>query len=463
MLVFLQAKGIAHENEYLSQLEAENRRIAIIPDSKSLSDRVQLTIDAMHRGEDVVYQAAFHSGCWHGFADFLERSSVPSILGDWSYDVVDTKLSTSVSENYIVQLSIYCMLIAKVQGCYPSRMSIVLGNGCIETLRPDDYVHSVADSQRNLEDFLSDDAVRSTTVPDPCAYCGMCRWRDRCNHEWEAVDHLSLVANIRTTQREKLVAAGISTVVELAEMPDDQHVSGMPLETLERLRIQARLQVAVRGTDDHLYHLLPYSEGKGLARMPKPSAADLFFDMEGDPLYPGGLEYLFGVHVGDPEYGVYRAYWGHDRLEEKKALEEFLDFVTAHIARYPDAHIYHYNHYEVSAIKRLVAAHATREAIVENLLSQNWFVDLLKVVREGILISEPRYTLKNIEHFYMPRRTGEVATAADSVVAYERWRVEGYQQMLVEIEHYNAIDCRSTALLRDWLLSILSPNTVNNI
>ncbi len=59
----------------------------------------------------------------------------------------------------------------------------------------------------------------------------------------------------------------------------------------------------------------------------------------------------------------------------------------------------------------------------------------------------------------MPKRAGDVATAVDSIVAYEKWRAVGEQQILDGIEHYNAVDCRSTALLRDWLLSVRPPGT----
>ena len=52
---------------------------------------------------------------------------------------------------------------------------------------------------------------------------------------------------------------------------------------------------------------------------------------------------------------------------------------------------------------------------------------LLKVVREALIISESSYSLKKVEHFYMSKRGGEVATAADSIVAYEQWRVNGDQ------------------------------------
>ena len=36
------------------------------------------------------------------------------------------------------------------------------------------------------------------------------------------------------------------------------------------------------------------------------------------------------------------------------------------------------------------------------------FVDLYKVVREAIRVSEPAYSLKNLETFYMEKRTGTV-------------------------------------------------------
>ena len=145
------------------------------------------------------------------------------------------------------------------------------------------------------------------------------------------------------------------------------------VDILGRLQAQARLQVAVRGTDHHIYELLPALQGKGFTRIPRPADADLFFDMEGDPLYDGGLEYLFGVHVGSPESGEFHAFWGHDRASEKRALEDFLHFVTGHLAEHPDTHIYHYNHYEVTAVRRLAMAHATREAVVDDLLRRRKF------------------------------------------------------------------------------------------
>ncbi|WP_296540595.1 ribonuclease H-like domain-containing protein, partial [Rhizorhabdus sp.] len=61
---------------------------------------------------------------------------------------------------------------------------------------------------------------------------------------------------------------------------------------------------------------------------------------------------------------------------------------------------------------------------------------------------------KSMEAFYDRKRDGAVKTAGGSVVAYERWRETGEQQILDEIEEYNRIDCISTEELRDWLVRI---------
>jgi uncharacterized protein len=92
---------------------------------------------------------------------------------------------------------------------------------------------------------------------------------------------------------------------------------------LERLRSQAALQDAVRGDPEARRHvLLDAGPGRGLARLPAPDQHDLFFDMEGDPLLPGGgLEYLFGVEGP----GGFRAFWALDPAQEKLAFEAFMD------------------------------------------------------------------------------------------------------------------------------------------
>jgi uncharacterized protein len=99
-------------------------------------------------------------------------------------------------------------------------------------------------------------------------------------------------------------------------------------------------------------------------------------------------------------------------------------------------------------------AHGTREVELDNLLRSKKLVDLYRVVREGIRTSEPAYSIKNLEVFYMPPREGEVSNATESVVMYEHWRKLKNPELLAQIEDYNRVDCISTLKLRNWLLKL---------
>lgn len=159
---------------------------------------------------------------------------------------------------------------------------------------------------------------------------------------------------------------------------------------------------------------------------------------------------MHGVWSG----GNFQAFWAHDHAAEKQALIDLLGFFASHLAEYPDARIYHYAPYEITALKRLTQRYGTGEALLDRLLRERRFIDLYAVVRSGLICSEPNYSLKSLEVFYGLERTGEVKTAGGSVVAYERWRETDEQDILDEIEDYNRIDCQSTEKLRDWLVSI---------
>ena len=63
------------------------------------------------------------------------------------------------------------------------------------------------------------------------------------------------------------------------------------------------------------------------------------------------------------------------------------------------------------------------EQEVDDLLRGQVFVDLYRVVRQGVMIGEPSYSLKYVEHLYRGRREGDVASAGESMVFYQRWLI----------------------------------------
>jgi len=451
-------KGDEHERAYLAALRSEGRQVVdIAADGGSVDEKVLRTLQAMRDGTQVIYQATLRDGAFFGHADFLCRVERASALGAWSYEVADTKLARQPKAKFVVQLAFYSHLLECAQGIAPLQMRVVLGDRSERGFRCADYMHYFrALLARFVERVGANGAQAPATYPVPCAHCDLCHWRERCEAKREADDHLCRVANITRVQTARLQDAGVTTLERLGALPVGAQVQRMQPETLVRLRSQASLQAHARRTGERCVEVLPLDAARrrGFYRLPVPDDGDLYFDMESDLLEDDGLEYLFGVWFREGGDWRFRAFWAHDRAEERVAFEQFTDFVVERRRRHRGAHVYHYASYEETALKRLALLHATREVDVDNLLRQGALVDLYKVVREGIRISEPSYSIKSVERFYRSAREGEVQTAAASIVYYERWRETGDAQLLQDIEHYNRDDVLSTQQLRDWLLTL---------
>lgn len=453
-VALLRAKGNEHEREYLRSLKGNDQRIAEINSTLPLRVQVEHTRKAMGEGIPVIYQGALFGAPWHGYSDFLvRRDGVESSFGDYAYEVIDTKLSLSARPKHVVQLAVYSRLVAAEQNAAPHQMHIVLGDRTKVSLNVSEFAHYCEIARGRLESFVN--LANRDTTAEPCGHCAFCRWAERCDDEWERLNHLSRVANISRSQILKLRAEGVATLNELAALTADCRIPKMQAETLVRLRSQAALQAPRRAGGPPAVEILPLCADRGFERMPKPDAADLFFDMEGDPLFSdGGLEYLFGFDHMDNQKVRFTAFWAHSRAEEKKAFQDAVDFIVSRMAKHPDAHVYHYASYEETALKRLAMLHGTREAEVDDLLRNKTLVDLYKVVREGIRTSEPAYSIKNLEVFYTTEREEAVKSGGDSIVIYERWRKVGDKQLLQDISDYNKFDCKSTRMCRDWLLTL---------
>lgn len=451
MAKLVQRSGLDHEDAYRARLEAEGRLVEI-PTTGSLRRRAQATLEAMRSGAKTIFQAAFLDAPWHGFADFLIRVEEPSDLGPWSYEPVDTKLAKSVKAAYIVQLGLYADMIAKVQGVTPRRVHVALGSGKTETFRLAEFAHTLDAAKARYLDFIADGAPQS--APEPCSACKLCGWREHCTDQLDAADHLSRVAGLGRPQRRKLEDAGITTLAALAGAGEDTVVPRMAAATFGKLRAQAALQLTRREGGDPVVVPLPVEPGRGFATLPAPHPADLFFDLEGDPLTEGGLDYLWGVHHvagGRPEF---RFRWGHDRAAERMAFESTVDWIVAHLAANPGAHVYHYAPYEVTALRRLSTLHASREDAIDTLLRERKLVDLYGVLRQSIRTSEPNLSLKTMEVFFAKKRDSAVTNAGDSIIEYKSWQDSGEPKILDDILEYNKVDCENTEALRDWLVSL---------
>ncbi|OFI37635.1 nuclease [Arthrobacter sp. SW1] len=474
--------GDVHEHKVLDEFIAEfgswdpatGRGVYDVVPAKAM-DRATLqakhveSIGALRAGADVVFQAAFFDGQFHGRSDFLVKRA-----GN-SYAVFDSKLARHAKVTALLQLAAYAEQLLK-EGITPDpTVTLVLGNGVHSN-------HVLADIlpvfRERRDRFLAMTAGHIADAGpvewgDPrYSACGRC---DYCAEQVQLHRDLLMVAGMRVNRRKKLIESGITTIDHLAAAPPDGDA------TYRRLREQARLQTGTGLADGTVHYTDKAGEAKAVSytvlpdntldRLPAPDPGDIFFDFEGDPLWQDpagvwGIEYLFGVVENPSVPGgepVFRPFWAHSRAEEGQAFRDFLDYVAERRTKYPGMHIYHYAAYEKTALRKLSLSHVTGEAAVDELLRDGVLVDLYDTVRHSLRISENSYGIKKLEPLYMGEhlRSGDVTDAGASVIAYANYctaRDTGHPEeaaaILASISDYNEYDCLSTLELRNWLLGL---------
>ncbi len=473
----LAKKGEAHEERYRERMElAYGERMTVfercpLPTMAACKAAEARTLAAMESGAAVIAGATFFDGTFLAHVDFLRRVERSCARWPWSYEAVDTKLALSPKPIYLIALAHYNEHLERVSGTAPLEASIVLGSGVVRPFRIDDF----AAYHRNLKaSYLVAIASQTDAYPFECSHCDRCAWRQPCAARRDADDHLSLVANIRREQIRKLEDAAITTLGGLAEASDEACPKRLATPTFDDLRAQARQQHRYRvahAADPAVRHTHAFRDAepteddakRGFARLPAPDAGDLFFDMEGDPMYrpDRGLEYLFGVYL--PAENEYRAFWAHDPNEERAAFEAFVDFIVERQTRYPDLHVYHYAAYEITALKRLMGRFGSRERQIDTFLRAETFVDLFPVVRQSMWISQPSYSIKKVEALYGFVRNTTTRAGDDSIVMFESWLDDGDPATLEDIRAYNEDDCRSTFALRSWLLDLRAEHNTQRV
>ena len=465
-LQLLRERGLAHERDYVQHLQDQGLQVTVAEGVGIDDGTMVATLEAMRLGCDVIVQGALSNGGWSGRPDVLRRVDVPSNLGDWSYEVIDTKLARETRSGTILQLSLYSDLLRSAQGLLPEHMYVVAPWTEFEAqkYRTGDYAAYYRLVRKWLESAI---AERNGVgiYPDPRAHCDVCPWSPQCDSRRRADDHLSLVAGISSLQIDELRSRQISTTTQLAcePLPLPWKPRRGAVATYERIRDQARVQMEGRRAQKPVYETLDPEPGQGLSLLPTPSPGDIFFDFEGDPFVgPGGLEYLFGyATAGDPGQPVYTGLWALTPEEEKRCFEKFVDWLIDRWERRPDMHVYHFAPYEPSALKRLMSRHATREDEVDRMLRAGLFVDLYRVVRGSLRASVESYSIKELERFFGFERDVPMHQANSALYAVSSRLEMGDPEGVLDehrqvVEGYNRDDCVSTLHLRDWLEGVRS-------
>ncbi len=165
--------------------------------------------------------------------------------------------------------------------------------------------------------------------------------------------------------------------------------------------------------------------------IPNDGKPGLFFDIEADQ-YP----YLFGVY--DQKENQYHSFLAQ---EESELIE-----LGKQVIRYfhqSQATVYHYYDYETRIMRHM-------EELCGISMEGIAFFDVYECLRRCVILPLKTYSLKSVSKWLdfvwrMP------LDGKGSIVEFRRWKNTGNPMHLESIIQYNEDDCRSTALVKDWL------------
>lgn len=470
VLQTLQELGNQHEKDYLEYLRGAGKSVAEPADNQP-ADWVD---NAIADGTDVIYHARLSNDRWSGEADFLIRRSEGQQI---FYEAYDTKLARKTRAQTLLQLYVYSLILKErvsvLKVSEPENMYVVTpaDKFTVETYRIADYAAYLRYLDADFADFLDNP---TTVYPEAIPFCDFCNYWSECNQKRRDDDYLGFVAGITTSQRTTLAEVGIDTLEQLAtaknlpKLPTGSYIS------LRAARKQAELQLRGREGGISVYEVKPSNgdEPHGLSMLPEPTPDDIFLDFEGDHFAQEGtvVEYLTGYLTTYDDSYDYQPLWATTPAEEKNAFESFIDFAVDTYQRNPDAHIYHFAPYEQSALKRLMIKYSTREIELDLLLSNQVFVDLHRVVKQSLVASVEKYSLKDLEVFLDFQREQDLKEASQSRRVVESAlnnsfyvAPELFRQHKQAVEDYNREDCLATYHLQQWLEIVRTDAIANGL
>jgi predicted RecB family nuclease len=443
------------------------------------------TINLMHAGVPVIYQGSLEHQIGHvkfsGRPDFLVRGDYYLEFVDGNLTAIqdperssvgyiawDAKLAGSPKSHYLLQVALYVDALSSLGlKAESAHHGLILGSRTLATYEEGEIVPAMRQARSYILEAIENLDPAAFNLEslnlhcDSAESCKVCEYPGLCDHNRRELDHLVQVAGINKSQIEKLRKSGIGTMAALAQAADSTRPEGFVPATFDKLRNQARLQNDYKLSGVHSWQLL---EDPEIGVLPPASPNDVFFDMEGFPYFAerGGLEYLFGAVTRDKQFFPW---WAHDRNQEAEAFAGFVKWAYDKMQADPTAHIYHYAPYEVTALNKMVARHGVMAAEVAWLLSEDKMIDLYKVIRGSIMISQPSYSIKKLEVFYDFERKSKVVDAGSSIEQYDQYRqlVETdpteASAILKLISDYNEDDCVSTLALWQWLSEMPGAHT----
>jgi predicted RecB family nuclease len=422
-------------------------------------EKERLTLEAMRRGEPLIYNGRIAEPGLLGNPDLLRRQGGGYIAGDIKSGAGEEGPDDNPSPklHYAVQLALYTDILER-KGLSSGRRAFVWDIHGDEVPYDFTVLHGTRNPRTLWQDYEECLAEARAIIADPqrtrAAYssaCKFCHWYSPCIGELVASDDLTLIPELGRPRREAMFSH-LQTVRQLAASDPAAFMTGgktmfhgVGTDTLQKFHTRAIL--------------LSTKDPRPILRAPVDFPADdreLFFDIEVDPMRD--ICYLHGFI---------------ERRGRNNATERFVAFFAddctpagergafAAALRYlresrPCA-VYYYSKYERTIYRKLRKKypHTASAAEIEDLFDPAHAVDLYTdVVRKATEWPTWDFSIKTLAKYLGFAWRDTHPSGAASIEWFDRWIKTGDPAIRQRILDYNEDDCRATRVLLDGIRNL---------
>lgn len=448
-------RGTLFERETIAVLKAPFLDLSKITGE----EKERLTLEAMRRGEPLIYSGRISSGDLLGIPDLLRRSNGGYIPGDIKSGAGEEGPEDSKKPklHYAVQLGLYVDVLEQL-GFSAGRRGFIWDIYGAEV--PYDFTTPLnRKTSRSLWDeyqctLTEARAILSQSYEPQGAYAGICKlchWYSYCLRELQEADDLTLIPYLGRSKRDRL-QSHFSTIAELASADVEALVrgkkrtrtvfKGMGANTLRTLHARAKL---LKQPDPKPFLKAPI-------KLPVHSR-ELFFDVEFDPFNDvcylhGFVERMDGLKSTE-RYVAFFADEPSDECE-REAFAQAIDYMQ----HSQPATLFHYSKYERAIYRKLQRRfpNVCSANHIEELFRPANAVDLFfDVVLPKVEFPTRDYSIKTLAQFLGFRWRDSDPSGAASIEWFSRWTETRQPDLKQRILDYNEDDCRATRVLLDGI------------
>ena len=450
-------RGTLHEEEVIDSTGQTYTDLSGL----SAEIREKATLDAMERGDPLIYSGRIKADDLMGIPDLLRKTSGGYVAGDIKSGAALENSGDSVEgrpkTRYAVQLALYTDILERT-GFSAGRIPFIWDRDRQEvTYDLDTPVHSGKQNtwwdcyQENLMEARKILRNEKQTLTAFSSVCKQCHWYSKCKRQVTDTGDLTLIYRLGRRKRDRMLSR-IHTIHELAESDPETFIRGsrtlFPGIGPDTLRLfHERAVLLVRpDTGPYVKTDLSFPE----------AGKELFYDVETDPFED--ICYLHGFVERSPggssreRYIAFVAETPTPAAEEKAFKEAW-----AYIQNARPCALYYYSPYERTTLRKLQERYPSvvTQNGIESLFEDETTIDLLNdIVEKNTEWPTTDHSIKTLATYLGFHWRDTNPSGAASIEWYHRWVETGKDEVKQRILDYNEDDCRAMRVVMEGVKAL---------